>query len=44
MKKSPFLSVVFVWLVVAIPLGWGVAQAIMSSSKLFLPAASTPSK
>jgi hypothetical protein len=34
-KKSPVIAIVVAWLLVGIPLGWGVYNTLMSSMKLF---------
>jgi hypothetical protein len=38
MKNSRRLRMTFCWLLVAIPLGWGVWQSIQKSLPLFAPA------
>lgn len=39
-KSSPVLIAIF-WLIVLIPLGWGIAQSVVKSLPLFrMPAAS----
>lgn len=45
-KKSSPAAVLLAWLVVGIPLGWGVYNTLLSSMKLFqaAPAASTTTK
>jgi hypothetical protein len=35
MKKSPAGLILVAWLVVGIPLGWGVYNTLLSSMKLF---------
>jgi hypothetical protein len=34
-KKSPAVAILFAWLLVAVPLGWGVYNTLLSSMKLF---------
>lgn len=34
-KKSPVIAIVAAWLLVGIPLGWGVYNTLLSSMKLF---------
>ena len=34
-KKSPAAMVLLAWLLVGIPLGWGVYNTLLSSMKLF---------
>ena len=34
-KKSSAANILFAWLVVGIPLGWGVYNTLLSSMKLF---------
>jgi hypothetical protein len=34
-KKSPASAILLAWLIVGIPLGWGVYNTILSSLKLF---------
>jgi hypothetical protein len=34
-KKSPAAMILLAWLLVGIPLGWGVYNTILSSMKLF---------
>jgi hypothetical protein len=34
-KKSPAAAILFAWLLVGIPLGWGVYNTLLSSMKLF---------
>jgi hypothetical protein len=43
-KKSPAALVLFAWLVVSVPLGWGVYNTLLNSMKLFqsAPAQSVP--
>jgi hypothetical protein len=43
-KKSPAALILLAWLVVSIPLGWGVYNTLLNSMKLFqsAPAQSTP--
>jgi hypothetical protein len=45
-KKSPAALILVAWLVVGIPLGWGVYNTLLNSMKLFqsAPAAAAPSK
>jgi hypothetical protein len=37
-KKSPAAVVLLAWLLVGVPLGWGVYNTLLSSMKLFQPA------
>jgi hypothetical protein len=34
-KKSSGVLILFAWLIVGIPLGWGVYNTVLSSMKLF---------
>jgi hypothetical protein len=34
-KKSSALVLLFAWLIVGVPLGWGVYNTLLSSMKLF---------
>jgi hypothetical protein len=34
-KKSPVGMIVLAWLIVGVPLGWGVYNTVLSSMKLF---------
>jgi hypothetical protein len=34
-KKSPAGDILFAWLLVGIPLGWGVYNTVLNSLKLF---------
>ena len=34
-KKSPVVAILVAWLLVGIPLGWGVYNTLLSSMKLF---------
>jgi hypothetical protein len=45
-KKSPAAAVLLAWLLVGIPLGWGIYNTLLSSMKLFQsgPAAGITSK
>jgi hypothetical protein len=36
-KKSPAAFVLLAWLVVCVPLGWGVYNTLLNSMKLFQP-------
>jgi hypothetical protein len=46
-KKSPGVLILVAWLIVGIPLGWGVYNTVLSSMKLFqataTPTAAPPS-
>jgi len=37
-KKSSPAVILFAWLLVGVPLGWGVYNTLLSSMKLFQPA------
>jgi len=44
-KKSPAALILFAWLLVGVPLGWGVYNTLLNSMKLFQavpPMASSP--
>jgi hypothetical protein len=43
-KKSPAALILVAWLVVSVPLGWGVYNTLLNSMKLFqaAPAQSAP--
>jgi hypothetical protein len=43
-KKSSAATILLAWLLVGVPLGWGVYNTILGSLKLFtpMPAASQP--
>jgi hypothetical protein len=47
-KKSPATLILFAWLLVGIPLGWGVYNTLLNSMKLFqsptVPASPSPAK
>jgi hypothetical protein len=46
-KKSSAAAILFAWLLVGVPLSWGVYNTILGSMKLFTPppaASSSPSK
>ena len=48
-KKSSAAAILLAWLLVAVPLGWGVYNTILGSMKLFTPPpvsqpAATPTK
>jgi hypothetical protein len=34
-KKSPAVAILFAWLLVAVPLEWGVYNTLLNSMKLF---------
>jgi hypothetical protein len=34
-KKSPAAAILLAWLLVGVPLGWGVYNTLLSSMKLF---------
>jgi hypothetical protein len=34
-KKSPVIAILLAWLIVGVPLGWGVYNTLLSSMKLF---------
>jgi hypothetical protein len=37
-NKSPAALIVLAWLLVSVPLGWGVYNTLLNSMKLFQPA------
>jgi hypothetical protein len=43
-KKSPAAVILFAWVLVSVPLGWGVYNTVLNSMKLFQapPAATVP--
>jgi hypothetical protein len=43
-KKSPAASILLAWLLVSVPLGWGVYNTLLNSMKLFqsAPTQQTP--
>jgi hypothetical protein len=43
-RKSSAAAVLFAWILVGVPLGWGVYNTLLSSMKLFqaAPALATP--
>lgn len=49
-RKSPAAAILFAWLLVGLPLGWGVYNTVLSSMKLFqgataqAPAPAAPSR
>lgn len=45
-KKSSAAMILFAWLLVGVPLGWGVYNTALNSEKLFqaAPAATAPAK
>ena len=45
-SKSPAGMILLAWLIVGVPLGWGVYNTVLNSMKLFqaAPAASAPKK
>ena len=45
-KKTPATLILFAWLVVGIPAGWGVYNTVLNAKKLFAtsPPAQTPQK
>jgi hypothetical protein len=45
-KKSLPAMILFAWLLVGVPLGWGVYNTVLNSQKLFQspPAATAPAK
>jgi hypothetical protein len=40
-KKSSPVMILFAWLLIGVPLAWGVYNTVLSSQKLFQPAAVT---
>lgn len=41
-KKSSPAMILFAWLLVCVPLGWGVYNTVLNSMKLFQPAKAVP--
>jgi hypothetical protein len=42
-RKSSAAAILFAWLLVGVPLGWGVYNTLMNSMKLFQRPAAAPS-
>ena len=38
----PSLRIILAWIIVGLPLGWGIAQSVGNSLPLFRPAATAP--
>jgi hypothetical protein len=43
-KKSPATAILVAWLLVGLPLGWGVYNTLLSSMKLFQAASTITAK
>ena len=41
-KKSPASMILFAWLLVSVPLSWGVYNTLLNSMKLFMAPAGAP--
>jgi hypothetical protein len=41
-KKSPAALILLAWIVVSVPLAWGVYNTLLNSMKLFQPAQQAP--
>jgi hypothetical protein len=42
-KKSSAVAILLAWLLVSVPLGWGVYNTLLNSMKLFQPPAAAAS-